>query len=488
MDSTYTYKPEDGVFEVKGFGGKHVATFEQCYPFDLGSGRYAYRALEQDFSAALAGFFDSQYGGFDSTNRHLIDLRKAIYCQTALPGDRYVCMTAQVANLLSWGAHPQMKIVAEDAPGGQRRVWISPSPEETAILEYVFNRHNADISKIAAEAGMEQPAAMGALGSLMEKSYILRKGSGEYALTKAGFFLICEMARLSKEPLGDIRDNYGWDTFEESLVGIHGFEKDHFFLSNFFAAPVCYDAIPYLNSEAAYQSWRCADREERRVFSGLFAADAKKKGHHGVETRSDWDEIKLSVMPEVLHAKFDQNRQLAEQLASTYGELRETNDWDDNLWGDCICLSCSGTRGQNLLGEMLMEERGFWRKELRLHPVPHIPQEHEYHLFKDPFQKMLSGEKDVELRLWDGKRKKLHIGDRIKFLGPEAEQHIVAEVQTLTVFPSFEYLFREIEPGRCGSPDLDAEALAQSMRSYYSSEELEKHSVVAIGIRVIETT
>ena len=47
-----------------------------------------------------------------------------------------------------------------------------------------------------------------------------------------------------------------------------------------------------------------------------------------------------------------------EQLLFTEGfDLVEGNHWHDNIWGDCSCNKCNGTKGTNYLGKILMTVR-----------------------------------------------------------------------------------------------------------------------------------
>lgn len=84
---------------------------------------------------------------------------------------------------------------------------------------------------------------------------------------------------------------------------------------------------------------------------------AKKLGRQ-VTLRPDWEQIKDSVMEEVIHWKFKCNKDLAEALINTGDAiLIEGNTWNDRYWG-----VCRGT-GQNKLGKILMKERDRLREE-----------------------------------------------------------------------------------------------------------------------------
>ena len=91
------------------------------------------------------------------------------------------------------------------------------------------------------------------------------------------------------------------------------------------------------------------------AFTNLNGAAAKKLGRT-VKLRPDWNEVKLSVMLEVLRHKFNQNPDLADKLLATGDTLlQEGNTWHDYYWGVC------NGKGENNLGKLLM----LVRQELR---------------------------------------------------------------------------------------------------------------------------
>ena len=133
---------------------------------------------------------------------------------------------------------------------------------------------------------------------------------------------------------------------------ISSFKGEFFFLSNFYEAPVTYDGIEYRNGEAAFQAQKVAlPNDRRREFVLLGPSEAKKLGRR-VPLRKDWEDVKVEIMRGVVAAKFEQNPELAEALLETGDAyLEEGNDWGDRTWG-----TVNGA-GQNLLGQILMEER-----------------------------------------------------------------------------------------------------------------------------------
>lgn len=132
-----------------------------------------------------------------------------------------------------------------------------------------------------------------------------------------------------------------------------------YFLSNFYPCSITMpDGITYQCAEAAFQAQKCADLDERRQFSLMNGSIAKKCGRT-VDLRPGWNQMRIDVMREVIHAKFTQNPKLARWLVETKNELVEKNTWGDRFWG----VDFYNGVGENHLGRILMEEREKLRQD-----------------------------------------------------------------------------------------------------------------------------
>lgn len=132
---------------------------------------------------------------------------------------------------------------------------------------------------------------------------------------------------------------------------IDKFDGEFHFLSNFYRCSVIYEGIEYKSSEHAYMAAKTDDPIQKDIIrSAPSPAQAKRLGRQA-DLRSDWEDVKLEVMENVLRAKFSDPR-LAEMLALTNGfELVEGNTWGDVFWGECRGI------GENHLGKLLMKIR-----------------------------------------------------------------------------------------------------------------------------------
>jgi len=140
-------------------------------------------------------------------------------------------------------------------------------------------------------------------------------------------------------------------------MGIYKFGGREHPFSNYYNAPCRYKGLYYQNAEAAFQSAKTLDEEERRKFTTLSPGAARRLGRKTL-LRDDWEAVKYSVMMEVLRSKF-QDTELWSLLIETGADIivENTTGWHDNVWGNCECPKCADEEGRNLLGKALMELR-----------------------------------------------------------------------------------------------------------------------------------
>lgn len=109
---------------------------------------------------------------------------------------------------------------------------------------------------------------------------------------------------------------------------------------------------------------------------------------------------------------------------------------------------------------------------------------HKMKLNSDPFIKIKSGKKTVELRLYDEKRQKLKSGDKIEFTNVKTGETLVCNVKCLYTFPYFEELYKHFDKVSIGY-DEDETADFKDMEQYYSKEDEIKYGTVGIEIELI---
>jgi len=98
-----------------------------------------------------------------------------------------------------------------------------------------------------------------------------------------------------------------------------------------------------------------------------------------------------------------------------------------------------------------------------------------------PFEKIASGQKAIESRLFDEKRKAINVGDCIEFSNTDnADLKISTKVKAMYRCCTFEELFSAFPAEKFGGES--EKDLLQEIRQFYSQEEENKLGVVGIFI------
>ena len=112
---------------------------------------------------------------------------------------------------------------------------------------------------------------------------------------------------------------------------------------------------------------------------------------------------------------------------------------------------------------------------------------HRMHLQPEPYRQIEEGTKIYEIRLYDEKRRKVNLGDVIRFENTADDDDVLfARVEELRVFDSFEELYRTLPLRECGyTAETVATASPKDMERYFSPEEQQRYGVVGIRIAVL---
>ena len=101
----------------------------------------------------------------------------------------------------------------------------------------------------------------------------------------------------------------------------------------------------------------------------------------------------------------------------------------------------------------------------------------------EPFDKIKSGAKIYELRLYDEKRKNIQIGNLIEFTKRDSDEKCTVKVTDLCRFGNFAELYANLPLEQCGYA-VGEKASPTDMEAYYTKEEQRLYGVVAIKIEL----
>lgn len=131
--------------------------------------------------------------------------------------------------------------------------------------------------------------------------------------------------------------------------------------SNFSPHKVCLKGHAWSTSEHYYQAMKFEGTPyEEKIRKSIGPGKAKYLARQKIECiREDWEEIKDSIMYEVILAKFKQNIAIKQKLLNTKNAILIEHTLNDSYWGD----GGDGS-GKNKLGITLMKVRDQIQNEI----------------------------------------------------------------------------------------------------------------------------
>lgn len=145
-------------------------------------------------------------------------------------------------------------------------------------------------------------------------------------------------------------------TAEKCNTFIGFYPREFYCLDNFSSFKVNYKGVLYNSAEEAYQAQKFIDTSPEiynYIVNTLSAHAAQEIAHeHKKLQRSDWDDVKLTIMEEILISKVKQHPYVIKKLMQTKDYLIVEDSTYDSYWG------CEIDRnGENQLGKLWMKIR-----------------------------------------------------------------------------------------------------------------------------------
>lgn len=139
------------------------------------------------------------------------------------------------------------------------------------------------------------------------------------------------------------------DRITRAIYGFQNPDGSHTPLSNFYPSQIEFAGHSFRSAEHAFQAAKCTrPTDVEKIQKASSPGQAKRIGQT-VRLRGDWEDVKVSVLHQIVRAKFVQNEDCRTYLAATGSAyLEETNFWRDSFYG-----VCNGV-GKNVLGLVLM--------------------------------------------------------------------------------------------------------------------------------------
>ena len=108
------------------------------------------------------------------------------------------------------------------------------------------------------------------------------------------------------------------------------------------------------------------------------------------------------------------------------------------------------------------------------------------HLDADIFNVVEKGTKCVECRLYDEKRRRLSVGDKITFIKrPDDLEFVDAIVEDIRIYPNFRELVKDYSMDEMYISSYTKEDFLELLKRFYTEEEQEQYGVIAIKFKKI---
>ncbi len=192
------------------------------------------------------------------------------------------------------------------------------------------------------------------LSSCLDRIVILSQPDGTEGVSSS----LVRERMLRGESAEDLLSPGVWELFKDYTAAdfpdaIKLFKGDYTFLGNRFPCRFNWRGLAYGSAEAAFQSSKCTEESERKVFASCSADKAVQRGKELVPY-TGWEEDQLDIMESILQAKFGQNPSLMQKLVDTGNcVLLNGNNKHETYWG----VDLYSWEGENNLGKLLMKIR-----------------------------------------------------------------------------------------------------------------------------------
>ncbi len=112
--------------------------------------------------------------------------------------------------------------------------------------------------------------------------------------------------------------------------------------------------------------------------------------------------------------------------------------------------------------------------------------EHTMRLYERPFNSIKAGRKKVEVRLNDDKRRKLKVGDTIKFIRiPGENESLTVKIIELRQYPTFKEMYEDIPASDFDAISSTIEEMVELTYQIYTPQQEKEWGTLAITIELL---
>lgn len=109
----------------------------------------------------------------------------------------------------------------------------------------------------------------------------------------------------------------------------------------------------------------------------------------------------------------------------------------------------------------------------------------EYRIYESVYNDMISGKKNIEVRLLNEKSAKIKNGDKIKFQVLDKEENLIVEVTSKYVYEDFEAFWKDKDKVLSSAKGYTKEECRNKLYEIFGSYKVNSSKIVAIEFKII---
>lgn len=214
-------------------------------------------------------------------------------------------------------------------------------------------------------------------------------------------------------------------------------------------------------------------RDERIVEGDFGKLEGEKPGSDLIDFDADWTEEMTTPL------KVESNASFFARVSDFIDELAEKYENDD------ILVVCHGSTYRQFYQYFKGRASHFWDVP-SLHNCEYVTYTvHNMGLQDKYFDFIKHGTKRLELRLFDEKRQKIHLGDLIRFKNSKGEI-LRCRVEALHIYPDFASLFADFPKEILADATISKNEMLEIMEKFYPEKRQHETGVIGIQIEPID--
>lgn len=214
-------------------------------------------------------------------------------------------------------------------------------------------------------------------------------------------------------------------------------------------------------------------RDDRIIEGDFGKLEGEKPGSNLIDFDADWTEEMTAPL------KVESNADFFARVSDFIDELAEKYENDD------ILVVCHGGTYRQFYQYFKGRASHFWDVP-SLHNCEYVTYTvHNMGLQDKYFDFIKHGTKRLELRLFDEKRQKIHLGDLIRFKNSKGEI-LRCRVEALHIYPDFASLFADFPKEILADATISKNEMLEIMSKFYPEKRQHETGVVGIQIEPID--